>query len=816
MTQTMKQNASQASLKSSPVRGSGRPQKGLAASQSAPVLAPEPTPAAPMTREEKELQADLERLRTISKPNFLKIDDSDIPIEIFDNIEWEEKDKSPEQWCKLRANGKQPTATVPFYRTSWKWTKCEVLSYDEEKKQYIVRINAKKDSYTKSVSRLNVCFDKEKKDAWKERRQFALEGREQAKERLRYDFYISQRSSKNITTMQRWWLRNIQGRVSDGLPPRIPFPERETSMGYLLQALTKGVVDDFVRCMKRASVKHEISVDARALAEYESLKLPKVSKPPDPRRLGKVVIPKSLASFGSLRRAIGRKHFTYSEEIVNSLKFHINSWYSETEACMFMDTALLDLELPCKLKEFTLAQQRQCAELTERLQKKWRHLNLEKLVDELQEVFDFFEDQVDVYTAGPLKRYIKHVELRMTSLLRDHVVDSLGSWLEFLRSYTIDVDGKFLPAGKLNGSTPLLEIELGVETVDVVTIPSMKEMQVALSQAVQGMISSVRGIEAMEAEVMSLFPLPKVVLLNICRGEETLQDVDQMLTDGFSTIEKMVESAMEPVQLLVKRYQEFSYIMDIDEHKMVTSLAQAQPPTSAEEYVAKIREFHTIVQKVMSTSSDEEYFQLVKVSTAGLKQTLVSKATTLRDTLCDHVMFTERVRLQEIGELYKSMLERVKPKPKDETELRDLKVFIKDSNDVILNTVDEVAEIHKRLDSLAEFGALISRDDSALKWSTMLYPQTVEKAYLSKQDDIESDQVKFLDKLNLEKDNFEHLIEKFQGDVERSKSLNDYANQAKVVEDINDVVDALAEAVLQGVNFNDREAVFELPPTDCK
>ena len=96
------------------------------------------------------------------------------------------------------------------------------------------------------------------------------------------------------------------------------------------------------------------------------------------------------------------------------------------------------------------------------------------------------------------------------------------------------------------------------------------------------------------------------------------------------------------------------------------------------------------------------------------------------------------------------------------------------------------------------------------------FERSVEKAYLSKQDDIESDQVKFLDKLNLEKDNFEHLIEKFQGDVERSKSLNDYANQAKVVEDINDVVDALAEAVLQGVNFNDREAVFELPPTDCK
>ena len=590
-----------------------------------------------------------------------------------------------------------------------------------------------------------------------------------------------------------------------------------TSSGALLRSLIKGVVSDFVRCMKKAAVAHEVSVNSDILAEYDSFKLPKITKPPPPPQLGKVVIPSSLSSFASIRRAIGRKHYTNSEEVVNGLKFQINTWYTETENVMFMDTALDNLELPCNLEELRLAQHAQCVELTSRLQKKWRHLNLEKLVDELQEVFDFFEDQIEVYQAGPLRRFIRHIELRMSSSLRTHVMDSLASWLEFLEDYTTDSEGKFAPEKGLVGRPPLLKIELGVQATDVITIPSMKDIQVVLSQAVHDMVSSVHGIDLLEAEIMSLFQLPKKVLLNICRGDETLKGVDQMIAGGLDTIEKAVEHAMVPVQLLIQRYQEFAYIMDIDEETMVTSFVESQPPPGPEAFVAKIREFHTIAQKVdMSTSQDEEYFQLVKVHTAGLKRTLVQKAALLRSMLCDHVMFTERERLQEIGELYKSMLARVKEKPKNETELRDLKVFIKDSNDIILDTVEEVAQIHKRLDALTEFGALISRDDSELKWSTMLYPQKVEKAYLLKQEEIETDQVKFLDKLNLEKDNFDQLIEKFHGDVERSKSLDDYANQAKVVEDVNDVVDALAEAVLQGDNFNDREAVFELPPTECE
>ena len=776
------------------------------------MLEPTPCVSVPLSKEERDLQADMKRLRAISNPYFLKIDDSDLPIEYFDSLEFEENDKPPEHWLKLRTNGKPQTGVVPFYRDGWKWKNCEVVSYDADEKKFEVRIRMNtEDSFTKNVSRLNICFDKENKDIWKERRNFALKGRESAKARLRYDYYISKRSGKDVAPIQKPWLRNIQALVSDGLPSYVPFPERGTHSEALLRALTRGVINDFSRCMKRALVSHEIATKSEVAAEYDSLKLPKIDRPPPAPPFGKVSIPASLAPFETIRRAFARKHYTRRQELVNSLNFQVASWESETMECLFMDTTLKNLELPCKLKDLHLAEQSQCVDLTKRLQKRWRHVGLEKIIDELQDVFDFFESEVNIYESGGLKRFIRVVELRMSGALRCHVVDSLQAWLSFIASYTAS------DTSVESWETPLLKIDLGVHATDVVTIPSLSEIQSVMTQVIHTMVDNVRSINALEAEIMSLLARPQQVLLNICRGDAICRDIDVMISNALTTIEMNVESAMQPVHLLAKKYQKFSYIMEIDAIEMVTSLAQAQPPPTAEEYVGKIREFYSIILKIESdTSDDEEYFKLMKVNTLKIKHMLVKKAKDLRDALCDHVMFTERGRLTEIGELYMSMLERMKVRPKNETQLKELKDFIKDSNEIILSTVEEVVGIHKRLDVLSEFGVIIPKDLSDLKWSTMLYPQKVERAYLKKDEEIESDQIKFLDKLALEKENFEALLEKFQGDVDRSKALDDYESQAKIVEEINDVVDALAEAVLQKYNFNEREAVFNMPPTDCK
>ena len=67
-----------------------------------------------------------------SEPNFLKIDQSTLPIEIFDSIQFEESDRAPDEWVESCSGG-----VVPYFANGdWKWRRCEVQSYDAETKMF--------------------------------------------------------------------------------------------------------------------------------------------------------------------------------------------------------------------------------------------------------------------------------------------------------------------------------------------------------------------------------------------------------------------------------------------------------------------------------------------------------------------------------------------------------------------------------------------------------------------------------------------------------------------------------------------------------
>jgi dynein heavy chain len=750
------------------------------------------------------IDADLSRLEALSDSNFLKVDESTLPIGDFDTVEAEEQDLAPEKWLEPKENGKPATANVPYFRDGWKWRPCDVLSYDENTKQYTVQLGSK----TKGVSRLNICFDKENRAVWEDRRTAAIRARDDAKQRLRYDYYIAQRDGKAVSSIQKSTLRSIHAMVNDGLPERVPFPVEGTASGALLRSLTKSVVQDYGRTMKRAIAAFEYVQNPKVAAEYNALRLAPLPAPPQIPELGKVDIPQSLSPYNSLRANIAQTHFSSSAEVMRSLVFLADAWESHVSATIFMDTTLEKLELPCSLEDFNAAQIARCTELTETLKIKWKRAAGEKLMDEVQDVYDFFQSDMDVFNAGPLKRLLKHVELRMTCQLREHVIKSLNSWLDFIRSYTSGL-------ANVKDGMPLLGIELAMDGTRVVTSPEIRDIEGCISNAVIAMIEGASGMERVDKDLMSLLHLPSKILLNLDNDDELVADVDGMLLHGLDAIKDAVAEAMQPVLQLTAKYEKYSYIMKIDAMTMVADFEDSEPPPTEAMYLARIRQYHSIIAEVeTAVSYDVEYFDLVRVDATVLKETLTNKAAELRDALCDQLTFTARERLAEIGDMYEKMLERVSQKPADEAELRDLKIYLEKSNDIILNTVEEVAGIHTKLDSLSEFGVLIQKEDSDLAWSTMKYPQSIEDAFIQTQIAIEADQTRMLDELNKEKEDFEKLLEKFESDVKNVQALEDYANQEKVVEEVNGLVDALSEAVKQGENFNMREAVFQMPPTE--
>ena len=116
---------------------------------------------------------------------YLKLDQSKLPLEIFDDIELASLDKTPQEWIESHSLGKAPY----FQAGEWVWRAVQVFSYDEETKMFQVQYIP--DGITKGVTRLNLQFDKEDAKLFKTRRDVAEKGREEAKQIMRLDHFIT-------------------------------------------------------------------------------------------------------------------------------------------------------------------------------------------------------------------------------------------------------------------------------------------------------------------------------------------------------------------------------------------------------------------------------------------------------------------------------------------------------------------------------------------------------------------------------------------------------------------------------------------------
>jgi hypothetical protein len=78
----------------------------------------------------------------------------------------------------------------------------------------------------KNVKRLNILFDAEDKPTWEARRKAARLAREEAKARLRYDFYLKRQPMEEFRAIQKSTIVRVHSNVARGLPVNISFPEQ--------------------------------------------------------------------------------------------------------------------------------------------------------------------------------------------------------------------------------------------------------------------------------------------------------------------------------------------------------------------------------------------------------------------------------------------------------------------------------------------------------------------------------------------------------------------------------------------------------------
>ncbi|KAH8051546.1 1-aminocyclopropane-1-carboxylate synthase [Aureococcus anophagefferens] len=353
---------------------------------------------------------------------FLRLDESRLPIETFDSLEFEEKDKLPEEWLAtgLTTETGDVLGFAAYFvaggkdEATWRWRKCKVLGYVEESKQYKVQMGQK----IKLVSRLNLRFQAEDEKAWFRRRDCAR-AREAVKQQL-------------------------------------------------------GSTTSPTRAMKRAIVRQRYRNDPAFTDEYDSLKLPDgaVAPPPVAPRKAKVPLPPHPTPSGAsssppAEKAKGWTSSSASSPLKRAAPPSLESALTGGDMAKDTRPGGLPFALPCAMEEFAAAQERHCRDFAATLRNDWRTAFAEQIVDNIQDVFDFFQSNAAVFEAGPLRRLLTHFELRMTNQLREVLLNSLDDWVGFIRRFTAQAaDDAALEVPKLDSlegvAPPLFRVMLQV------------------------------------------------------------------------------------------------------------------------------------------------------------------------------------------------------------------------------------------------------------------------------------------------------------------------------------------------------------------
>lgn len=201
---------------------------------------------------------------------------------------------------------------VPFYVSEvWQWRKCRVLSFDPDNNKY--RVKFVPDGPEKTVKRFNLLFDAESRDRWQCSRDAAKVSREAAKQRLRFDYFVSQQPMEEVRAIQPSTIRRIHEKVADGLPLDVAFPQQGTKLGTLLCGLTKEVIQQHTRSMKKSIMFYKLKHSATERERYSCLGLPNVPGAPLIPWSSKVDIPKH--PFSERRKAMSSIHYSCLSEV---------------------------------------------------------------------------------------------------------------------------------------------------------------------------------------------------------------------------------------------------------------------------------------------------------------------------------------------------------------------------------------------------------------------------------------------------------------------------------------------------------------------
>ncbi|KAF1323628.1 Axonemal dynein heavy chain, partial [Globisporangium splendens] len=752
----------------------------------------------------------------VETDEFLKIDQSQFPLHLFDSEEFETR--SPQEWLAQGDTGSSPY----FYKGEWHWRKCVVQSHDTEKQKFLIQFQGS--DKQKWVKRINLRFESETPEVFQQRVDEAVRRREDAKAQLRFDHFLAKQSASDLKAMSRQTLEKIHVRVISGLPEQVALVDGQPA-AVILRTLIDATIQGYMRSMKKSVLLDQLRYNEELQQKYVALNLILPAPPPPVPEYGKIAIPDH--AYEKNRKKIGATHYTCSSQLLSVLSRMYAGWEKTFQKLYLIqvDTPAssgngqgagkeLSAQFPFWLLDFKTLQTNHQNKAAEILLIDWRRSIVENITDNLQDHFDFFVSDVNAYLSSKLRRIITGIEIRMAAHLRQIVTQTIREWVEFVRETTA-VSPLAENEQWRSHRASLFDVQLGFVHGRVVVEPSTKEIVAVMVEPLEAIFSSVQEIDAIDCDIMSLLALERRRLLDFEGDRAVVAECVDGISHAKEQIIDMVTVAMEAAQQLTAEFEKHTDFVHFDPVKYLAELKeQPDPAVYLSEICSQIRRFHQLSFRIDLIAYDAVPLPLVCVNTLNLKQYLKTRAIEIRNVLIDSIARDAREKNMDITLRYEAILRRINDKPTNEAQLARLKEFVNESKAVIAGIVKEVDQIHERLDAMNEFSHKPSNEDFKLAYSTKEWPLRVAHAADTCDSALEEDKVRMMDRLALEKEAFALDLERFESEVQAFKLYGEINQTEKYVELAVNLFDSLQDAKTKALDFNAREAVFNFPPTE--
>jgi len=268
-------------------------------------------------------------------------------------------------------------------------------------------------------------------------------------------------------------------------------------------------------------------------------------------------------------------HYTSRVEVLDTLLWLHELWDVMLAHTKFVTTDEgKTFKIPCQLSQFKKVQEIHCAQVQDKLAVEWRRGISERLVDNVQDVYDFFESNMDVHCESPLARLLKAVEVRMQTELRSIVKDTVEAWVGFVEKHTTAKQCVGPQSGEMReasmpipvcGTLPLFEVTIvSQNNFEVEFEPSSDDIEAVLLSSLDSLVASTRTFYRIDHELMSLLNLDEIPIFNLGANDPLVASADKNIAESRAKICEMLATSFEEPLKLLEGYRQYAYLLKIN------------------------------------------------------------------------------------------------------------------------------------------------------------------------------------------------------------------------------------------------------------